>query len=91
MEFKIESKSKNSLKATIVNGTHKSLNLLQSELLTDKGVTFAAYRHEHPLTEDFTFIVKTQTKDAQTSVGSAANSAIKKVTEFKKELLSAIK
>ncbi len=91
MDIKITEKTDNTLKAKITGASHQSLNLLQSELLKDKDVTFAAYRIDHPLMEEFSLIVKTHSKDVSKIISSANNSTIKKLKDFKKELLAAIK
>lgn len=91
MEIKSLETDKNIIKAVIVNATHKTLNLLQSELLNEEEVTFASYKQSHPLKEEFEFIVKTNKRSPKTVLISAIDSAMKKVNDLKKEISSSTK
>jgi DNA-directed RNA polymerase subunit L len=71
---------------------HTFPNLLRNALLKDSGVTFAAYKHSHPLDSNAIFVVKTSKgKTAKKAISDACKQITEDIEELQKAFKKAFK
>lgn len=71
MEFIVLEESKSKLIFELKGETHTFCNLLKEELRKVKGVTFAAYKIEHPLVGIPTFQLETKSVQPRSAITDA--------------------
>ena len=91
MNTKVLGKSTKMLRLSVTEGSHEVLNLLVKELLKDKDVTFAAYKREHELFENYTLLIRTKTKNPTTIMNKALKNLSLTVEALRKQLVSIVK
>lgn len=87
MQIEILKDKKEEIKFKIIGKEdHHSIgNLLRNEAFKNKEVVFAAYKKEHPLTDESIFILKTNGKTAKSVLKGILKSLSSQINDLKAE------
>jgi DNA-directed RNA polymerase subunit L len=88
MRLEVLKKLPNELKISIVGEGHTLCNLLETVLLEDTKVEFAAYKIEHPLISEPVMVIRTKKNKKPEK---ALRDAIEKIIRTEKELSAEFK
>lgn len=80
MTYEKDTKIPNAGMFTLLREDHTMANLLRMQLLQDESVTFAGYKHPHPLVHDV--LIRVQTNDTTTPIDALSSSIKSSMEEF---------
>ncbi len=91
MKMKVLQDEKNVFEFRLEGERHTYAALLRQALLSDKDVTFAAYKLEHPQDNHCVFLVRTDGKTAKKALADAVKAIESELSDFHKAVKKGLK